>query len=200
MTGREYGFIEEVIDGCCQTLDKVSTLGATGSLHYSPMRILLRTISSSIFLMKALALGVRNTKLEEALRIFDQAIVAMQGGNQDDVHLMTQYANLLKTQAARFRSSLVLSTHISSSPQLCGGDPGKNIHNSDIPNSDPQLLQSDYRTTANAIEDSLGLDVNDWLSLPFDPSMAPFGSYEPDLGLRLDGVDLDLDFLWQLPP
>lgn len=201
MTGREYGFIEEVIDGCCQTLEKVSTLGVTGSLQYSPMRILLRTISSSIFLMKALALGVRNTKLKEALQIFDQAIAAMQDGSQDDVHLMTQYANLLKTQATRFRSSLVSSTRISSSSQPRGGDPGKGICGSDILNLDQQSLQTDYRTTGNAeIEESLGSDVNDWLSLPFDPSMAPFGSYEPDLGLRLDGVDLDLDFLWLLPP
>jgi hypothetical protein len=201
MTGREYGFIEEVIDGCCQTLEKVATLGATGPLHYSPMRILLRTISSSIFLMKELALGVRNTKLKEALQIFDQAIIAMKDGNQDEVHLMTQYANLLNTQAARFRSSFILSTQTPFSPQPRGRDPCNSLYDPEIPDSDPQSLQIDYRTTGNVeINDSLDLDVNGWLSLPFDPSMAPFVSYEPDLGLRVDGVDLDLDFLWQLPP
>jgi hypothetical protein len=43
------------------------------------------------------------------------------------------------------------------------------------------------------------VNFNDWLSLPFDSSMAPFGSTEGEFA-RLDGVDLDLDFLWQLPP
>jgi hypothetical protein len=46
----------------------------------------------------------------------------------------------------------------------------------------------------------LDVTMNDWLSLPLDPSMAPFGSTEGDFGVRMDGVDLDLDFLWQLPP
>ena len=109
MTVREYGFIEEVIDGCCQTLEKVAMLGTAGSLHYSPMRLLFRTISSSIFLMKALALGVRNSKLQEALQILDRAICALQDDNQDDVHLKAQYAILLKIQVSKLRRSLVSS-------------------------------------------------------------------------------------------
>lgn len=72
MTAREYGFIEEVIDGCCETLEKIAALGKAGSLYFSPMRLLFRTISSSIFLMKALALGVRTSKLQEALQILTE--------------------------------------------------------------------------------------------------------------------------------
>ncbi|KAK9853251.1 hypothetical protein MYU51_007083 [Penicillium brevicompactum] len=169
MTTREYSFIEEVIDGCCQTLERVTTLGE--SLHFSPMRTLFRTISSSIFLMKALALGVRNSKLQEALQILDRAIAALLDTDQDDVHLKSRYAALLQTQVSRLRESLVSSYSISHEP--------------------------------DAFDVSMDMDLSDvsfngWLSLPFDSSMAPFGS-TGDFD-RLDGVDLDLDFLWQLPP
>ncbi|KAJ6051469.1 hypothetical protein N7460_002003 [Penicillium canescens] len=178
MTAREYGFIEEVIDGCCQTLDKITLLGE--SLHFSPMRILFRTISASIFLMKALALGVRNSKLQEALQILDRTIATLQDSNQDDVHLKSRYAALLQVQVTRLRESLV------SSYSGIGND----------------LLSPDSFGNMSAMDLRGFSDVtmNDWLSLPLDPSMAPFGSAEGDFGVRLDGVDLDLDFLWQLPP
>ncbi|CAG7935162.1 unnamed protein product [Penicillium salamii] len=169
MTTREYSFIEEVIDGCCQTLEKVTTL--SGSLHFSPMRTLFRTISSSIFLMKALALGVRNSKLQEALQILDRAIAALLDTEQDDVHLRSRYAALLQTQVSRLRESLVSSYAVGHEPDSY--DPSMDIDLSDAA-------------------------FNNWLALPFDSSMAPFGSTG---GFdRLDGVDLDLDFLWQLPP
>jgi hypothetical protein len=178
MTAREYGFIEEVIDGCCQTLENVTTLG--GSLHFSPMRMLFRTISSSIFLMKALALGVRNSKLQEALQILDRTIATLLDTNQDDVHLKSRYASLLQTQVSRLRESLVSSYSVIS--------------------IEPPLSDSYGDMSAMDIGGISDVAINDWLSLPFDPSMAPFGSTEGDLGVRLDGVDLDLDFLWQLPP
>ncbi|CAI7578183.1 unnamed protein product [Penicillium viridicatum] len=178
ITAREYGFIEEVIDGCCQTLDKVTLLG--GTLHFSPMRILFRTISASIFLMKALALGVRNSKLQEALQILDRAIVTLQDNNHDDVHLKSRYAALLQVQVSRLRESLV------SSYSGVGND---------LPSP-----RSYGDMSAIELGDFSDVTMNDWLSLPLDPSMAPFGSSEGDFGVRLDGVDLDLDFLWQLPP
>ncbi|KAJ6129075.1 hypothetical protein N7512_001855 [Penicillium capsulatum] len=189
LTGREYGFIEEVIGGCCQTLERITVLGATGSLHYSPMRVLFHTISASIFLIKALALGVRNAKLHEALQILDRAIAAMKDSNQDDVHLKTQYAALLQSHAARLRSSLVQSTQGYSKSHT--SEPGRECQA-----SRPESLAGEDVTNAPIFD----LDVNDWLSLPFDPSMAPFGPEEGDAGARLAGVDLDLDFLWQLPP
>ncbi|KAJ5983126.1 hypothetical protein N7481_005225 [Penicillium waksmanii] len=192
MTGREYGFIEEVIDGSCQTLEKVALLGATGALHYSPMRILFRTISSSIFLMKALALGVRNSKLQEALQILDRAIAALQdNNNQDDAHLQSQYAALLQTQAARLRRSLV-----SSNPPIIHS---RTLHDGFLAPAVPSAGEGDLVAGLD-LESLSSFDMNDWLSLPFDPSMAPFAPCEGELGVRLDGVDLDLDFIWQLPP
>ncbi|CAG8903485.1 unnamed protein product [Penicillium egyptiacum] len=178
ITAREYGFLEEVIDGCCQTLDKVTLLG--GSLHFSPMRILFRTISASIFLMKALALGVRNSKLQEALQILDRAIFTLQDSSQDDMHLKSHYAALLQVQVSRLRESLV-----SSYSGVANDLPS--------PNSYGDMSGMD-------LGDFSDVTMNGWLSLPLDPSMAPFGPTEGDFGVRMDGVDLDLDFLGQLPP
>lgn len=130
--------------------------------------------------MKALALGVRSSKLQEALQILDQAIATLLDTNQDDVHLKSRYAGLLQTLVSRLRESLVSSY--------------SGISN-DVPPSDSygDMSVMDIGGFSDAA-------INDWLSLPFDPSMAPFGSMEGDFGVRLDGVDLDLDFLWQLPP
>lgn len=203
LTGREYGFIEEVIDGCCQTLERIATLGSTGSLHYSPMRVFFRAISSSIFLMKALALGVRNGKLHEALQILDRAIAALKESNLDDVHLKSQYASLLHTHTARLRRSLVLSNPGSTIPRPRVAEPVEVSHTPETSSSASHPGPLEREGMGNLpldLQDLPDFGVNEWLSLPFEPSMAPFGPEEGDLGLRLDGVDLDLDFLWQLPP
>lgn len=206
MTAREYGFIEEVIDGCCQTLEKVATLGNAGSLYFSPMRLLFRTISSSIFLMKALALGVRNSKLQEALQTLDRAIESLQDNNEDDNHMKLRYATLLNTQAARLRRSLISSVPTLEAPAVDSSLLHRPLQSLEIYPSMTSALNNDHDGLSNMSnmsgydpEDPLDFDVNDWLSLPFEPSMVPFGPGEGDSWARLDGVDLNLEFLWQLP-
>ncbi|KAJ5609817.1 hypothetical protein N7528_009083 [Penicillium herquei] len=199
MTTQEYGFIEEVFEACHQTLERVVSLGSTGKLYFSPMRILFRTISSSIFMIKAVALGVRNSKLREALKILDQVIVCLQDKNHDDVHLKFQYATLLKAQVKRLRDNLV------SSQPMTGINENYPLH----PTSDQQRLEEqdpteqplagENQASAFQMDHIDEFNIDEWLFLPFDASMAPFGPTEWDGGARLDGVDLDLDFLWQIP-
>ncbi|KAJ5678949.1 hypothetical protein N7462_007193 [Penicillium macrosclerotiorum] len=201
MTSREYGFIEDVIQGCCQILERITSLGDSGTLYFSPMRILFRTISASIFLMKALALGVRQSKLQEALRILDQAIAALQEKSQDDVHLKLQYATLLQSQAARLRGSLVSSQPTTGPSQPVSEMANRHVPPIEISTDMNQPSEADVQTFFELpTHESMDFDVNEWLYLPFDPSMAPFGEAEGEFGARLDGVDLDLNFLWQLPP
>lgn len=203
MTAREYGFIQEVIDGCCQTLEQVAALGKAGSLYFSPMRLLFRTISASIFLMKALALGVRNSKLQEALQILDRAIESLQDNNEDDNHMKLRYAALLNTQATRLRRSLMSSIPAIEAPNVDSGLLQKPSQTLDMYSSVTQTLSNDQGVFSNLSgfdpAGPLDFDVNDWLSLPFEPSMVPFGANETDSWARLDGVDMDLEFLWQLP-
>ena len=91
MTKNEYDFIEEVIDGSDAILSLVISLSESQHplqqanqqkllLQYLPIRIFLRIISSSVFLLKALSLGVRMAKLHESLRLLDQAILVLQCG------------------------------------------------------------------------------------------------------------------------
>jgi hypothetical protein len=74
---RDYDFIQEVVDGSCQILQKVCQLSETGALRYSPVRIFLRITTSSIYLIKGLSLGSRNQKLQSCLDILDAAIRAL---------------------------------------------------------------------------------------------------------------------------
>lgn len=74
---RDYDFIQEVVDGSCQILQKVVQLSESGALRYSPVRIFLRITTSSIYLIKGLSLGSRNQKLQSSLDILDAAIRAL---------------------------------------------------------------------------------------------------------------------------
>jgi hypothetical protein len=236
----DHEFIEEVIDGSCQILKKVIELAQADKLRFSPVRIFLRVTSSSIFLLKALSLGVRHTKLQESFDILERSIQALRSNILDDVHLASRYAILLEVHLSRLRRNLVASSSSSSTmiskvvggmggpmaataaggafstgrnstrqsstqPLLYrGGDMGvdnirnygNNNHINDNMSEDAVMAASSSSSMAN--EHSLPVtDDSDWLfSLPFDPSMAPFGPG----GGQLSGFDGGtLDFLWNLP-
>lgn len=114
-----------------------------------------------------------------------------------------RYATLLNTQAARLRRSLMSSIPISEAPSIESGLLQRPLSTLEIYPSITQALNNDHEGLSNLPgfdpEGPLDFDVNDWLSLPFRPSMVPFGSNEGDSWARLDGVDLDLEFLRQLP-
>ncbi|KAJ5691728.1 hypothetical protein N7488_012463 [Penicillium malachiteum] len=199
MTTQEYGFIEEVFEACHQTLERVVSLGSTGKLHFSPMRILFRTISSSIFMIKAVALGVRNSKLREALNILDQVIVCLEDKTHDEVHLKFQYATLLKAQVKRLRDNLVSSQPMTSINENYPLYPTSDQQRLQEQDPTEQALAGENQAFAFQMDHNNEFNIDEWLFLPLDASMAPFGPSEWDGGARLDGVDLDLDFLWQIP-
>jgi hypothetical protein len=196
----DYELIEEVIDGSCQILKTVIHLANTDRLRFSPVRIFLRMTTSSIFLLKALSLGVRHTKLQESLEILDRSILALRSNILDDVHLASRYAILLEVHVARLRRNLVASSKAPGISQT-------QSHNVTRPSSiqpwgrgesqagdTPEAVVAGFSTNV----DSNVVNTDDeWLfSLPFDPSMAPFGPS----GSQLSGFDGGtLDFLWNLP-
>ncbi|WEW54851.1 hypothetical protein PRK78_000277 [Emydomyces testavorans] len=202
----DYEFIQEVIDGSCHILQKVITLAETGALRFSPVRIFLRITSSSIFLLKALSLGVRNAKLQESLEILSRSIQALRSNSLDDIHLGSRYATLLESLVTRLRRSFILSNKKASrgstrpssvrppsDQQNSGGQPelapipGSTAGPMDVPNSvfDNQIL---------SLND---ISADDWLSLPFDPSMAPFGDGGTQVWSGFEGSNLN--FIWNLP-
>ncbi|KAL4887327.1 hypothetical protein BJY04DRAFT_225410 [Aspergillus karnatakaensis] len=195
MTRNEYEFIEEVIDGACVILTRIVSFSDPRCL---PMRVLSRMISSSIFLLKALALGVRKTKLQESLHLLDAAVTALLSNPLDDIHLVSRYAALLKTHVSRLRQ-----TFASSGTADIHSTSLSTIHPE--PHSTGNLEHQSLHTESawdpsNMMDWSNQFDLGDWLSLPLDPLMAPFGSWEGGAADPvLDSDCLDLDFIWNLP-
>ncbi|KAL4803611.1 hypothetical protein BDV18DRAFT_36713 [Aspergillus unguis] len=196
MDPNEYDIIEEVIDGVCVILRRIVALADPRCLS---MRVLSRVISSSIFLLKALALGVRKTKLQESLRLLDAAIAALLSNPLDDLHLVSRYATLLKTHVSRLRQTFASSIQPESQDNERSQDQAHDIDELG------QLSQTETEVARNPDSELMDwagqADFGDWLSLPLDPLMAPFGALDADqtdLGLSLDC--LDLDFIWNLPP
>jgi hypothetical protein len=196
---RDYEFIQEVVDGSCQILQKTTQLAESGALRYSPVRIFLRITTSSIYLIKSLSLGVRNAKLQSSLDILDRAIQAMRSSTFDDMHLASRYATLLETHVARLRESFVVSSR---PPRL----PSRGIPLDKGASTGMDFLNN-YGAGSSGIaalaEDVSGLMPEDdsvWLSLPFDPSMAPFSLNSQQTYQGFDDETLNLDFLWNVQP
>ncbi|KAL1966948.1 hypothetical protein VTN77DRAFT_3692 [Rasamsonia byssochlamydoides] len=225
----DYEFIQEVIDGCCQILKKVIDLAAADTLRFSPVRIFLRVTSSSIFLLKALSLGVRHAKLQESLDVLDRSIQALRSNILDDVHLASRYAMLLEVHVSRLRRNLVAScskpagmsmsvshshSHSTTRPSSTGPAPlqlqqprSRTGNGEQQAEEQPSVTtftapssstnENNTNTTTTGISSRVVDDEEDWLfSLPFDPSMAPFG---PGGGQFSGFEGGTLDFIWNLP-
>ena len=183
----EYVFIQEVIDGSCTILQKVISLAETDTLRFAPVRIFMRITTSSIFLLKALSLGVRNAKLQSSLDILSRSIHALKASNLDDIHLAARYATLLDVHVQRLRQGFERHTQ----KQLLQS-------NSGATRSTPDLASMDQGMTADSsFMQQYEMPADAWFSLPFDPSMAPFAQEgTADFSSLNAGA---LDFIWNLP-
>ncbi|KAH7144519.1 hypothetical protein B0J13DRAFT_555417 [Dactylonectria estremocensis] len=187
ITTTDYAFIKEVIDGSCQTLESVNRLFDAGTLRCSPIRIFLRIITASIFLLKALSLGTRTADFEASLAILERSIEALRASSLDEMHLAARYGELLATHLAKFRQGMVpasIPRGIPTAETNGRWDYGSGVQ--------PQQL-------GEGLVDLSSLDtVSGWLALPFDASIAPFGfsGNVPDLS---DFDDRSWDLLWNLP-
>ena len=190
----DYDFIQEVVDGSCQILQKVSQLAESGVLRYSPVRIFLRITTSSIYLIKGLSLGVRNTKLQTSLDILDRAIYALRSSTLDDMHLASRYATLLELHVARLRGSFIISSRPPRLPTRSASVDGAASSGMEFLNNQ-NAGGSGIAALAEGVSGMMSAD--DWLALPFDPSMAPFGLSGVQTFQGLD--DGSLDFIWNLP-
>ncbi|KAF7128458.1 hypothetical protein CNMCM5793_003188 [Aspergillus hiratsukae] len=191
----EYEFIEEVLDGACAILTHIVSLPGTKPLSFYPIRVFLRVISSSIFILKALALGVRPTKVQESLQLLDQAIAALDSDLLDDIYLVSRYATLLKIHVSRLRQTFANSS------QLQGkGDSHNQSVNQESGSPVPAAAErSDW--DASMIDWSGQVNgSSDWLSLPLDPLMAAFGSWDGGPEDPTGSGYLNFDFIWNLPP
>jgi len=112
------------------------------------------------------------------------------------MHLASRYATLLDLHVARLRESFVVSSRPprlpsrATSADLKGATTGMDFLNNH--NAGQSSLSSLAENVSNLMPE------DDWLALPFDPAMAPFGL---DSGQQsFQGFDDGtLDFIWNLP-
>jgi hypothetical protein len=99
--------IDEVIDSSCKILQVIHRLDQRGKLKYIPVRIVLRAVTASVFLLKALSLRIWDSQVNEPLDILDRAIHALRRISVDDLHLGPRYATLIQVQANWLRKRLL---------------------------------------------------------------------------------------------
>lgn len=194
----DYEFVQEVINGSCQILQRVTKLAESGSLRFSPFRFYIRVTSSSVFLLKALSLGVRNAQLQTSLDILDRSIQALKSCTLDDMHLAPRYASLLEVPVARLRRHFTVSSkHPHFGQETTRPASAERPWVPQIGDTDTAILQEPNGSSMSIDPPLQGLSEDDWLSLPFDPSMAPFGMAGTH---AFPGFEEGaLDFVWNLP-
>jgi len=204
IAGQEDGFINEVIDGGIRILERTIKLAESDTLRLSPVRTFLRITTSSVFLIKAISLGVRNAMLQRALDTLDRSINAMRLSKLDDMHLGARYATLLETHVARLRHGFTLSSQKKSRLRRTGtgrATPAEaHAQQANGTAFRDEIFPTDFMDASINAQDVLPLQelsADDWLSLPFDPNMAPFGADGAFGFPALDGNALD--FIWNLP-
>ncbi|KAJ4509184.1 hypothetical protein HRR78_006086 [Exophiala dermatitidis] len=71
--------------------------------HYCPVRLYLRIVSASVFLLKSISLGSREAEIVASLKTLDRCIAALQTNYADDIHLSTRYAKPIARHVQRFK-------------------------------------------------------------------------------------------------
>lgn len=199
----DQGYIQEVIGGSCDMLEKVISLADKNTLRFAPVRVFIRALTSSIFLLKAICLGIRNGQVRTAIDILHRTAQALRTSVPDDMHLVNSYAVLLELHIDRFQKSFLASVNRAiptrhNTRQASMEAQGSNGNRQRPTTSRENNLGDDF---SQVDWDSLGLNddgsirEDDWFSLPFDPAMAPFGSTGTStfpVGIDNDG----LSFIW----
>jgi hypothetical protein len=180
--------VREIVDGCTAILQIVLRLSDANQLKYIPNRVSVRIASAAMYLVKALAIGVQADELNSSLNLLDRSLEALGSASVDDMHLMVNYATLLASHMRTLRNrfvcvSNIVATDISRAPS----------------SFEPLLPFSPDLTSPSNLTDSGNSDIDRWMVLPFDPSIAePFeqGITQNIFGLNMrDSVGSFWDFL-----
>lgn len=192
-------FIRGVILSSSKVLEIATHMAADGMLRYAPLRTLVCVTSSSVYLLKAISLGVHHTDLQASLHTLDQCIVALRSSGTDDMDFSLRYARLIEKHVDRFRANFVSGRvatmhpdhqryHLQTPEPLTSTQPDGRPHMHSASSSDPGQQSSDAFATP---------PMNSWWAQPFDPNIAPFNFNGEGVSI---GFELDsLDFLLNLP-
>lgn len=200
---QDFKFIHEVTEASCDILSVAVKLGESGNLRHCPVRIFLRVVSASIFLLKAISLGARNSDIRRSLTILDHCIQALRSSTQDDIHLSARYGMLIARHVRRFKrnfrvqSGLNVAMSVQPTPYTTTWQPPLVQQGAEMAQTTTLSGPNDAGDGIDGFYFDPNINMDDWLAQPFDPSIAPFGT---DIGRSTSGLELDsLDFLWNLP-
>lgn len=105
-------FIRDVVTDSGTVLEVATAMHSKGRLRYAPLRIIVCITSSSIFLLKAISLGARNSDLQVSLGTLDRCIAALRSSGTDDMDFSLRYAALIESMWHDFeRISFYLIRH-----------------------------------------------------------------------------------------
>ncbi|RYO83858.1 hypothetical protein DL764_009414 [Monosporascus ibericus] len=170
-------FIQEVVEGCLETLKLAIRLAEKKVLTFAPLSMFLRITTASVFLLKGLGLGVSTTKLRDSLDTLTRAIAALRTCQSDDLHLRSTFATLLEMPASV------------ESQAPTGTEDNHTDWQMDFGSQIPSIDSMGLINAASSIDEH-------WLTLPLDPSLVPFVP-DDSHGFQWLG-DGSLDFVWNL--
>lgn len=183
-TTADLQFINEVIEAACQIIHIAVRLADNGTLQYCPTRVTIRIIAASVFLLKALGLGVERRKFETTLNQLQYGIDALHRGTWDDLKLAARYATVLDGHVKHYKENFVTQTlrqEASFTELVSDANLSEGMMN---PNDEINLadMQS-FRNSQN------------WFSIPLDP----FGpGTDEDVG-PAGPEDGNWGLLWNFP-
>ncbi|GJC94379.1 C6 transcription factor [Colletotrichum higginsianum] len=181
--GVEYDFIKKVVDGSVQVLRATQRLFVAGLLRYCPVRIYLRVIAASIFLLKALSLGTHAADLRSSLGCLHECIACLKASSLDDGDLAARYAALLEVFLAKFEQGMVPTSAPRISSMLLGQG---------------ELSVDDSGEGLGGADEGWDDVPEDWLALPLSHSLAPFQLW----GEAPETMEPEVSFwdaMWNLP-
>jgi len=202
-----------------EILGIATKLSDDGILAFCPVRVFLRIVAASIFLLKALSLGARGADATASLRLLEKCIEALISSRADSLHLSRRYADLIARHVHCFKRNLRSSSRgeVPNETTALGSGRANPAPAKDRPGSsiaerlESHAIQGNDRASRNAdiFSDATvtrggtsdyppDTDPNtfDWLAQPFDAQFPPFSleAAHPSSGLAIDS----LDFLWNL--
>lgn len=183
---REYAFIQEVIDASRSVLATAVELADADLLRYCPVRIFISVTSASIFLLKAISLGSRQSELERSLTTLEKCIHALRYSTHDDMHLSSRYGMLLDRHVRKFKRNFRVRSDaaVRSASNLHAMKAVTTKASSEqynLPQASPVTIENAHeeigpKSGLDASQESTDLmaEMDDWLAQPFDPFPCSF--------------------------
>lgn len=192
----DYEYVQQVLDSCSRVLTLFQGYSEKERLVQLPARVIYRVFTSSVLLLKTLSIGVKQAQFETALEVLTGSIRSLLSNNLDELHCVPRYAALLDIQLKHLRRYFADSLKYSRSVHTRSSDINSSntsvreaVTDIHVPGSNALWLEDPSLQWTDMTPDN-------WLRLPFEPSMAPFDltGAQAFTGLDLNG----LDFMWNI--